>query len=58
MILGRKGVQMPLSKFPISNFTGGQQALTKVTKIMKKHYLKQKHFLLKMTETATKLILG
>ena len=51
---------MTLSKFSISNFRGstcGQQALTKVTKIMKKRYLKQKHFFLKMTETATKLIL-
>ena len=50
--------------FQVSNLkfhggsTCGQQALTKVTKIMKKRYLKQKHFLLKMTETATKLILG
>ena len=44
--------------FQVSNLkfhggsTCGQQALTKVTKIMKKRYLKQKHFLLKMTETA------
>ena len=29
MILGRKGVQMTLSKFPISNFTGGQHAVNR-----------------------------
>ena len=29
MILGRKGVQMTLCKFPISNFTGGQHAVNR-----------------------------
>ena len=29
MILGRKGVQMTLSKFPISNFTRGQHAVNR-----------------------------
>ena len=61
MLLGKKGVQIPFPSLQSQISRGstcGQQALTKVTKIMKKRYLKQKHFLLELTETATKLILG